>query len=55
MDRRKSVRKRRQSDGPDSDQRGEQQPPADDTQTEGDRRAELDRDEMKKREEQTRG
>ena len=55
MERRKSTAERRQSDHHDSDRRGEHHYPADEHQTDGDRRNASDRDELKKRLEQIRG
>ena len=55
MDRRKSAPERRQADRYDSDRRGEHHYPADENQTDGDRRNGSDRDELKKRLEQIRG
>jgi hypothetical protein len=55
MDRRKSAPERRQSERYDSDRRGEHHYPADENQTDGDRRNALDRDELKRRLEQIRG
>ena len=55
MDRRKPAPERRQPDRYDSDRRGEHHYPADENQTEGDRRNASARDELKKRLEQIRG
>lgn len=55
MDRRKSAPDRRQSDRYDSDRRGEHHYPADEHQTDRDRRSGSERDELKKRLEQIRG
>ena len=55
MERRQSAPERRNPDRYDSDRRGEHHYPTDENQRTGDRRGQVDRDELKKRLEQIRG